>query len=309
MKLSVIVCTKNRCELLKNTIKNIIDQTFKDWELIIVEGNSFDETHNMLMDMYDRGAIKYASNNGDYLDARNIGLKIATGEYVTFVDDDDIILRNKFENQINILDANPDISVVSSLTMFNREVGLEFSTQNHTHEDFVNELSQNDIMQIMNFQSCMFRKADIDKLFANNNKNDYFFKEFVSGGAEYVFLYLLYFSGCKFYNIIDTLYLYRLGEEKNALCKSLSFEEYRINIEEKSLEEKKEFITNLYNSYRDYVEEVKPEEVKSEEVKPEEVKLEEKPKRGRKKKEEVVEEVNGEEKPKKKRGRPKKTQE
>lgn len=260
MKLSIIVCTKNRYERLKCVIKNIIDCSFKDWELIVVEGNSIDQTRTMLLDMYERGAIKYILNNDSRVKGRNAGLNVAEGEYVTFVDDDDVFSSNKFENQVKFLDENPDVDVVSCTTMFNQTLGIANTIKDLSHNDIKKLLKDEDMMAVCNFQSCVFRKSSIDKLFKNNEIPGYFYEEFETGGEGTALLYTMFFSGMKFANITGGLYIYRLGLEKDSVTNNYNLKYYTEslynNVDDynglyvKPLKDRKKFFVDLYNKYK-----------------------------------------------------------
>lgn len=96
---SIILPTFNRAKFLSIAIQSVIDQTFKKWELLIVDDGSTDETQN-LIDRFVRKdpRIKYFyQNHQERSSARNRGIKEATGSYLCFLDDDDYYLQNHLE--------------------------------------------------------------------------------------------------------------------------------------------------------------------------------------------------------------------
>ena len=101
MKVSVIIPTFNREHLLKETMEYILNQTFKDFELIIVDNYSSDNTENAVKSYNDK-RIRYFKNqnNGVIAVNRNFGIKKARGEFITFCDDDDLWLPQKLEKQL-----------------------------------------------------------------------------------------------------------------------------------------------------------------------------------------------------------------
>jgi glycosyltransferase involved in cell wall biosynthesis len=273
----------------------------------------------MLNSMFEKNAIKYCNNTrGNRIDGRNIGISVATGDYICFLDDDDTCINNRLQIQSDLLDANPDIDVVSCTTLFDNRNGLMHTLKNMKHEEITELLNTDlDIDHLCNFQSCMFRRSTLEKYF---DKNNYFYKEYISGGEGQALLYTLYFNGCKFMNTNETIYIYNLCKADNSLSKNIIPTYYNETLLEKSMKEKKNIITNLYNKLKGLfvnqeklentvVEEpVKEETVKETiEEKVEEIATE-KPKRSRKKKivEEKVEEITTE---KPKRGRKKKVTE
>lgn len=88
---SIIIPTYNRAPIIKRAIKSVLLQTYQDWELIIVDDCSTDNTREMIQTEFDDARIKYYKlevNKGN-AGARNKGVEIANGEYIAFLDSDD----------------------------------------------------------------------------------------------------------------------------------------------------------------------------------------------------------------------------
>ena len=88
MKFSIILPTYNRAEsFLSRAIESVINQTYIDWELIIIDNNSIDNTKN-LIESYKNNQIKLynISNNGNIAKSRNLGISKASGDYIAFLD-------------------------------------------------------------------------------------------------------------------------------------------------------------------------------------------------------------------------------
>lgn len=98
---SVIIPTYNRSDLIKETINSVLNQTHKNFELIMVDDGSTVNTKTVIESFKDN-RIKYIlqKHHGLLAVARNNGLKVAIGEYIAFLDSDDIWLTNKLEKQI-----------------------------------------------------------------------------------------------------------------------------------------------------------------------------------------------------------------
>lgn len=124
---TVIIPTYKRSEYIERAIQSILMQTYKDIEIIVVDDNdSNTEERKMLekkMEKYSNNKkIIYIQhkNNKNGAAARNTGIKIAHGEYITFLDDDDYFLPNRIETMVNTLNANNDFDCAYSSTIITK---------------------------------------------------------------------------------------------------------------------------------------------------------------------------------------------
>lgn len=100
---SVIIPTYNRADFLARAVKSVLNQSFKNFELIIVDDGSTDNTGETAKRFQKEDSrVKYVwqKNSGTPASSQNTGIRNARGEYVAFLDDDDEWLRNKLEKQI-----------------------------------------------------------------------------------------------------------------------------------------------------------------------------------------------------------------
>ncbi len=126
-KVSVIIITYNRAQLLKTAMQTVLDQTFEDFELLIIDDGSPEDTENTVKAFHDPRVryVKHAQNQGEG-GARNTGVQHAEGAYIAFLDDDDEWLPNKLQLQVELLDAKPDVGFVhSALINFYADTGEE----------------------------------------------------------------------------------------------------------------------------------------------------------------------------------------
>lgn len=120
---SVITPTYNRPGYLKAAIESVLAQSFTDFEHIIVDDGSDSETR-AVVERFDDRRIRYVyQDNAGRGAARNRGLALATGEYVAFLDDDDLYLPEKLAVQVAFLEAQPAVGLVGSFTQFIAEDG------------------------------------------------------------------------------------------------------------------------------------------------------------------------------------------
>jgi glycosyltransferase involved in cell wall biosynthesis len=109
---SIIVPTYNSSAYIYETIDSLLAQTFKDYEIIIVDDGSTDDTQEKLKIYGDKIKYIYQSNQGPSV-ARNNGITLAVGKYIAFLDSDDLWLSEKLELQVNFMENNPDYGLVS----------------------------------------------------------------------------------------------------------------------------------------------------------------------------------------------------
>ena len=95
---SIILPTYNQSEFLKKSIKSILSQTFKNWELLIINNNSTDNTDNVIKSFKDNRIKVYKINNKNILaKSRNLGIKNSSSKWLCFIDSDDIWHPKKLE--------------------------------------------------------------------------------------------------------------------------------------------------------------------------------------------------------------------
>jgi glycosyltransferase involved in cell wall biosynthesis len=107
-RVSVIIPTHNRAELLSEAIESVLGQTYRDFELIVVDDGSTDRTSEVVSGIRDPRIIYQSQEKQERGAARNNGVAMSRGEYLTFLDDDDWYLPTKLELQVAALDARPD---------------------------------------------------------------------------------------------------------------------------------------------------------------------------------------------------------
>lgn len=114
MKYSIIIPVYNVEEYLDRCLKSILNQTYSNYEVIIVNDGSPDNSDNIIKsyEKEDKRFKGYKKVNGGLSDARNYGLKYATGDYLIFIDADDYIENNYLEKVNDVLEKNKDIDVL-----------------------------------------------------------------------------------------------------------------------------------------------------------------------------------------------------
>src|SRR4026209_101684 len=103
-KVSIILPTYNRAGLIMETIRSILEQTYANWELIIIDDGSDDDTEKLVTQIKDeRIQFHKAGRIGIVGKIKNIGIEKSNGELIAFIDSDDLWAETKLEKQIAAL--------------------------------------------------------------------------------------------------------------------------------------------------------------------------------------------------------------
>ena len=105
-RISVIIPTYNRAWTLKEAVDSVLAQDYKNYELIVVDDGSTDETRSVLDYCFNEITYIYQPNKG-VSSARNTGIQIASGELIAFLDSDDLWLPQKLSVQADFFEKNP----------------------------------------------------------------------------------------------------------------------------------------------------------------------------------------------------------
>ena len=114
-QVSIVIPTHNRPQLLRRAVASVVAQTFRDWELLVVQNGGTRESEAVVEAFRAQGApIRYLYEPvANAVRARNLGIERSAGEYIAFLDDDDEWLPEKLERQVEVLERDPDIGLVA----------------------------------------------------------------------------------------------------------------------------------------------------------------------------------------------------
>src|SRR5690606_12706021 len=129
---SVIITTYNRAALFKRALESLISQTEKDWEAILIDDGSTDDTYDQIepyIDKYPQIQYKKQSNRGT-VSAKNAGIASARGKCITFLDSDDEYSVNHLQSRRLILEENPNVEFLHGGV---RVIGNEYVPDRHDH--------------------------------------------------------------------------------------------------------------------------------------------------------------------------------
>lgn len=210
--ISVVLPVYNCALYIEDAINSILNQTFQDFEIIVIDDCSVDNTVKIVQSIEDhRIRIIFKEQKKGLIDSLNIGFKEAKGEYIARMDGDDISLPDRFRKQLEILKNNSDIKACGCWL---KEFGYSNKVISHkeNHDEIVSRLL---LSCSMSLGSVMLEKAWV---------RNFKFEKAKLHVEDYDFWSKMAWSG-KFYNIQEVLYNYRVHESQvSALYKSIQIQ-------------------------------------------------------------------------------------
>ena len=180
-KISVIVPIYNVDKYLDECLSSIVNQTYKNLEIILINDGSTDKSEIICKkyEKEDDRIIVISKENGGVSNARNVGIKNATGEFIAFVDSDDTIDKTYFETLITN-SKNNDLTICKFL-IFSNKIYKNKNDDNSITRIENNNLILLDKMCLLNTPCCKLFKTEIIK------KNNIKFEESISLGEDLLF--------------------------------------------------------------------------------------------------------------------------
>ena len=161
--ISIVLPVYNREKLVLNSIESVLNQTYKNFELIVVDDYSNDNTHSVISSIPDKRIklLKHDKNRGASA-ARNTGIKASRGDWIAFHDSDDLWNKNKLEKQVEtILTVEADIAVIHcGLQYFDFDSGKKLNTR--IIKGNINNLVKSNVGMIPGTPTMVIRKSSLD---------------------------------------------------------------------------------------------------------------------------------------------------
>ncbi|URZ00945.1 glycosyltransferase [Clostridium felsineum] len=212
-EISVLMCTYNSQKYIGETIKSILNQTFSEFELIIIDDGSKDDT-GKVVDSFKDKRIRYykLKENVGIGKASNFGLSKVLGKYIARADSDDLYDRTRFEKQKKFLDKNKEFCMVGTLIEYfadNENSPRYKSCKAYIESQTNSVISYDDMNEKLYWFCClinsttMFRRNLIKKFKYGNYKT----------GEDYKLFYNLNKRGYKIANIKEKLTKVRIHDD------------------------------------------------------------------------------------------------
>lgn len=197
--ISVILPVFNREKFVAGAIQSILDQTYHNFELIVIDDGSTDSTSRIIRG-FDDSRIKIFRNgiNLGVSASRNKGIKEAKGEFVAFLDSDDISAPQRLEKQLRLLQEKPEIDICGSWVQFLNS--RKIIKHQEEHEEIFTQLLLNCSLSL---GAVMYKRSS----------GDLFFNEQLRFGEDYDLWSRVGWQS-RFYNIQESLLFYRTHEDQ-----------------------------------------------------------------------------------------------
>jgi alpha-1,3-rhamnosyltransferase len=170
MKVSVVVPSYNHYRFISETINSVLGQSFKDFELIVIDDGSSDNSQELIKKLaLDHGFKYLLKENEGICQTLNRGIELSAGEYVVFLASDDYIPIHRLKEQVEFLDSNPEVDVVTGGVTLVDEFGRELKVK---HPPLLGNLEFHQLLKrnIIFAPTAMIRKSVFDSVGFYNPK-------------------------------------------------------------------------------------------------------------------------------------------
>ena len=221
--ISVVMPVYNREQYLKESIESILNQTFSDFEFIVVDDQSTDSSWRIIQEYAAKDsrivAVKNTGKKGCF-SARNCGHRLAKSKYIAVMDSDDIALPNRLQTQFDFMECHPDIGVCGSWAK-------TFGDKN----EIMKALQNHEEIRDFNFFYCPMIHPSV--IFRNTNTILY--SEDHASAQDYD-LWSRMIDKLNFANIPEILLLYRVHNEQIGVAKKAEQDKNANNITFRNIE-------------------------------------------------------------------------
>jgi glycosyltransferase involved in cell wall biosynthesis len=130
---SVVMAVKNGGDYIRHSLNSVIYQTFSDFEIILINDGSEDNTLEIVESLNDSRIRIYSQKNRGVARSANRGLALARGKYIARIDHDDLWFPERLEKQVNYLEAHPEIALIGSAAVIWSSSAKSYDGRNLDH--------------------------------------------------------------------------------------------------------------------------------------------------------------------------------
>ncbi|WP_050759333.1 glycosyltransferase family A protein [Leeuwenhoekiella blandensis] len=214
--ISIIIPCYNQGEFISDCIKSVKNQSYTDWECIVINDGSTDYSKIVIEEEIanDNRFVLINQENKGLSTARNIGIALATGKYILPLDADDRIDKNFISKSFEVLSNNPDIKLVYTLTEFFGNIQGVWKLPSYSQK----QLSRNNIIPC----TAVFKKEDWVEVGGYDDNLIY-------GWEDWDFWIGLLKGGGRVFQIKEVLFYYRKKENSMLNAMTKKHMEYSLN--------------------------------------------------------------------------------
>jgi glycosyltransferase involved in cell wall biosynthesis len=176
---SVIIHTYNNEKFIGETIESVLNQTYKDYEIIVVDDGSVDGTRDALLPYMQKIRYHYKENGG-IASAKNAGIRLSKAEFIAFLDHDDLWVRDKLKLQMECFNKNPHAGLVySKYTSFRDDKELRTKPEKGYSGWIFKELLSKSFIQtstVIVKRECLDTVGPYDETFVLGDEYDMFLR-------------------------------------------------------------------------------------------------------------------------------------
>jgi glycosyltransferase involved in cell wall biosynthesis len=144
---TIIIPTYNRRKLLEEAIDSVLNQTFKDFEIIVIDDNSTDDTWNYLCTLEQKNIIAVKNDLNRHVSySRNRAVSLSKGEWIVFLDDDDLMMEKKLQVVYDVITKFPKINFIHHLAMIELTNTKSRVSSNESSKDYFDSLLVSNII-------------------------------------------------------------------------------------------------------------------------------------------------------------------
>ena len=219
---SIVVPVYNAEKYLEQCLNSIQNQTYKNFEVILVNDGSMDHSESICKSFVegDSRFRYFLKSNGGSSAARNFGLDHVRGDFITFIDADDWVDENHLEVLINNIKENNSDMAVSSIKKFDNVSNFEFRVYSNQEKYLLNynKLNREEFLVILPklIHASNSYKIAVSKLFKKELVSDVRFDESIIYGEDLEFFFKLYLNINSISYVDEVTYIYRLHDESSS---------------------------------------------------------------------------------------------
>jgi len=201
---SIVMPVYNTEKYIEEAIQSVLMQTYKHWELIVIDDGSTDNTRSIIDTFKDERMQVISQENAGVSVARNRGLDIANGKYITFVDADDVLPDESLEVRVFFLEQHPLIDIVDG------KILVKDSEMNETLRRYVPYYNGKLLQKLLALDSRVF--FNVCYMFRAEKLNNLCFKPNMTHAEDLLFYMQLASKGDVVYGFVsEVVYKYRSG--------------------------------------------------------------------------------------------------